>query len=136
MKTLLVAMALAWGFHVVVNSRLARHGPLSLAAAFDDADDKAQDDKELEKALQEILYQEDDQDLQVRIRITFPQSFSSDLLLRQNFPANLNVRAVSLRTSGYNGDRHLRSVGSASFGFCLMSQNFRKNFQVFFRVTD
>lgn len=60
MKTLLTAMALACFLHVVMNSRLTTP---NMSA---DLDDVAQEDKELEKALHEILYQEDDQDLQVR----------------------------------------------------------------------
>ena len=56
-------MALACFLHVVMNSRLVSQE--SVISDPDDADEKAFDEKELEKALHEILYQDDDQDLQV-----------------------------------------------------------------------
>ncbi|OQR72800.1 hypothetical protein BIW11_10154 [Tropilaelaps mercedesae] len=80
MKTLLSMMAMAAILNVALNARIFRTEPEENLAADIDSDEdekaaedekatedeKAAEDKELDKALQEILYQDEDQDLVAR----------------------------------------------------------------------
>lgn len=70
MKSLLAIMALACVLNVVLNARIfgeKADGEIDLRGEINDSeeDEKLAEDKELDKALQEILYQDEDQDLSV-----------------------------------------------------------------------
>lgn len=73
MKFLIAAMALACVLNVVINARLfgqrQEEAEIDFKGEIDHEEDESlAENKELDRALQEILYQDEDQDLSVRTR--------------------------------------------------------------------